>query len=43
VFGSLSDTAISPIDATGTWWSVIGNQFSPPSVVRNTPPLATPM
>ena len=43
MFGSDSATATDPDDATGTLPSVIGTQFSPPSVVRKSPPLATPM
>ncbi len=43
MLGSESATAMSPIDPTGTFPSVIGTQFAPPSVVLNTPPLATPM
>jgi hypothetical protein len=42
MFGSLSATAIDPIEPTGTL-SVIGTQVAPLSVVLNNPPLATPM
>ena len=43
MFGSESATAIDPVDPSGILPSVIGVQFAPPSVVRNTPPLATPI
>ena len=43
MFGSDSATAIEPVEPTGTLPSVIGTQVAPPSVVRNTPPLATPI
>ena len=43
MFGSDSETATEPVDATGTLPSVIGIQVAPASVVLNTPPLATPM
>ena len=32
-----------PVDPSGTLPSVIGVHVAPPSVVRNSPPLATPM
>ena len=41
--GFESATAITPIEPSGIWPSVIGVQVAPPSVVRKTPPLATPM
>jgi hypothetical protein len=41
--GSESATAMAPVDPSGTLPSVIGTQVAPPSVVRNTPPLATPI
>ena len=43
IFGSESATAIDPVEPSGTLPSVIGTQLAPPSVVRNTPPLATPI
>ena len=41
--GLVSATAMEPMDATGTLPSVMGCQLAPASVVRHTPPLATPM
>jgi hypothetical protein len=42
-FGSESATATDPVEPSGTWPSVTGNHDAPPSVVLNSPPLATPM
>jgi hypothetical protein len=41
--GSDSATATAPVDPTGTLPSVIGVNVAPLSVVRNSPPLATPI
>ena len=43
MFGLDSATAMDPIDPMVILPSVMGSQLSPPLVVRNTPPLATPM
>ncbi len=43
MFGSVSATAMAPIEPTGTLPSVIGVHVTPLSVVLNSPPLATPM
>src|ERR1044072_9067909 len=43
MLGSESETATHPVEPSGTLPSVIGVHVAPPSVVRNSPPLATPM
>jgi hypothetical protein len=41
--GFESATAITPMEPSGIWPSVMGVHVAPLSVVLKTPPLATPM